>query len=130
MAQTGTAWSEIEKAARGQTVYFNAWAGSDRINAYIQWAAAELKAAPGVPAFGPHWLGALSLAAHLPDWHVTSAGTLVVEGAHVRTSCRAVGAGAAAADHANARHAMSPTLAWKMTALASAVALGARSRQA
>jgi putative thiamine transport system substrate-binding protein len=41
-------WSAIEKAARGQTVFFNAWAGSDRINAYLQWAAAELRARHGV----------------------------------------------------------------------------------
>ena len=27
--------------ARGQTVYFNAWAGSEAINAYIQWAAQQ-----------------------------------------------------------------------------------------
>ena len=47
-AQTAPAWTEIEKAARGQTVYFNAWAGSDRINAYIQWVAAELKASHGL----------------------------------------------------------------------------------
>ena len=37
-----TDWARIEAAARGQTVYFNAWAGSERINAYLQWAAAEL----------------------------------------------------------------------------------------
>lgn len=32
-------WDEIVAAARGQTVQFNAWAGSDRINAYLDWAA-------------------------------------------------------------------------------------------
>jgi len=37
-----TEWSRIEGAARGQTIYFNAWAGSERINAYLQWAAGEL----------------------------------------------------------------------------------------
>ncbi len=31
-------WSEIEREARGQTVYFNAWGGSQPINEYIQWA--------------------------------------------------------------------------------------------
>jgi putative thiamine transport system substrate-binding protein len=41
-------WQEIEKAAKGQTVYFNAWAGSEQINAYLQWVAAEVKAAHGV----------------------------------------------------------------------------------
>lgn len=40
-AQSG-GWAAIERAAKGQTVYFNAWAGSERINAYLQWAAAEL----------------------------------------------------------------------------------------
>jgi putative thiamine transport system substrate-binding protein len=48
-AQTAPpAWGELEKAARGQTVYFNAWAGSEQINAYLQWAASELQAAHGV----------------------------------------------------------------------------------
>ena len=42
------AWQDIERAAQGQTVYFNAWAGSDSINAYIQWAAAELLRDHGV----------------------------------------------------------------------------------
>ena len=42
------AWDATLKAARGQTVYFNAWAGSERINAYLQWAAAELMRAHGV----------------------------------------------------------------------------------
>ena len=32
------------EAARGQTVYFNAWGGDDKINDYIAWAGAELKA--------------------------------------------------------------------------------------
>ena len=41
-------WTSIEAEARGQTVYFNAWAGSDTINAYIAWAGAELKARHGV----------------------------------------------------------------------------------
>ena len=31
-------WDDIEKKAKGQTVYFNAWGGSQRINDYIQWA--------------------------------------------------------------------------------------------
>ena len=46
-AQT-TAWAEIEKKARGQTVYFNAWAGSQNINAYLQWAGAEVQKRYGV----------------------------------------------------------------------------------
>lgn len=36
-------WQSVVSEARGQTVYFNAWAGSEAINAYIEWAAAELK---------------------------------------------------------------------------------------
>jgi putative thiamine transport system substrate-binding protein len=36
-------WTVTEAEARGQTVYFNAWAGSESINAYIAWVAAELK---------------------------------------------------------------------------------------
>ena len=29
-------------AAAGKTVYFNAWGGDDKINAYIEWASAEV----------------------------------------------------------------------------------------
>lgn len=35
-------WADTERVARGQTVYFNAWAGSDTINAYIKWAGDEV----------------------------------------------------------------------------------------
>lgn len=48
LAQNTPAWTDVEKAARGQTVHFNAWAGSEQINAYIQWAAAELLQRHGV----------------------------------------------------------------------------------
>ena len=41
-------WPAIERAARGQTVYFNAWAGSERINAYLHWAGAEVDTRFGV----------------------------------------------------------------------------------
>jgi putative thiamine transport system substrate-binding protein len=44
----GGDWARIEAAAKGQTVYFNAWAGSERINAYLQWAAGELAQRHGV----------------------------------------------------------------------------------
>jgi putative thiamine transport system substrate-binding protein len=44
----GTDWSRIAAAARGQTVYFNAWAGSERINAYLQWVAGEVAQRAGV----------------------------------------------------------------------------------
>lgn len=45
---TAPQWASIEAQARGQTVYFNAWAGSERINAYIQWAAQEVAQRYGV----------------------------------------------------------------------------------
>jgi putative thiamine transport system substrate-binding protein len=41
-------WAAIEAEARGQTVYFNAWAGSETINAYIAWASQEIEAKTGV----------------------------------------------------------------------------------
>lgn len=47
LAQTPV-WPGIESRAKGQTVYFNAWAGSEPINAYIQWANAELQRRYGV----------------------------------------------------------------------------------
>jgi putative thiamine transport system substrate-binding protein len=43
-----TAWTEIERKARGQTVVFNAWGGSERINAYLAWAGEELQKQFGV----------------------------------------------------------------------------------
>lgn len=47
-AQAPADWPGTLAAARGQTVHFNAWAGSERINAYLQWAAAELQRLHGV----------------------------------------------------------------------------------
>jgi putative thiamine transport system substrate-binding protein len=41
-------FSAIEAEAKGQTVYFNAWAGSDTINAYIKWAGDEVAKRYGV----------------------------------------------------------------------------------
>ncbi|MCB1384838.1 MAG: ABC transporter substrate-binding protein [Nitratireductor sp.] len=41
-------WKSIEEAARGQTVYFNAWGGARNINDYIQWAADSVKQRYGV----------------------------------------------------------------------------------
>jgi len=50
VSKTGFAgdWAALEAEAKGQTVYFNAWAGSAPINAYIGWAAGQLKARYGV----------------------------------------------------------------------------------
>mgnify|MGYP003449346462 CR=1 FL=1 len=41
-------WARTVEAARGQTVRFNAWAGSERINAYIAWAGGEVARRFGV----------------------------------------------------------------------------------
>lgn len=47
-AQSGADWKSIEAAAKGQTVYFNAWGGGEAINAYIDWAASEVQKRHGV----------------------------------------------------------------------------------
>ncbi len=47
-AQSGTGWPAIEQAARGQTVFWNAWAGSEQTNAYLQWVAQQVQALHGV----------------------------------------------------------------------------------
>ncbi|HTO30689.1 MAG TPA: ABC transporter substrate-binding protein [Pararhizobium sp.] len=41
-------WDQVLAEARGQTVYFNAWGGSETINAYIRWAGDTVKARFGV----------------------------------------------------------------------------------
>ncbi|MEF1290633.1 ABC transporter substrate-binding protein [Vibrio sp. M260118] len=41
-------WQETVDKAKGQTVYFHAWGGSQEINRYIQWAGSELQAQYGV----------------------------------------------------------------------------------
>ena len=33
---------DLQKAAKGQTVYFNAWGGDAKINSYISWAGQTL----------------------------------------------------------------------------------------
>jgi putative thiamine transport system substrate-binding protein len=51
LAQLGMSqsnWAEIEKKARGQTVVFNAWGGSERINAYLAWAGEQVQKDFGV----------------------------------------------------------------------------------
>lgn len=37
-------WDDVLAEARGQTVYFDAWGGSENVNAYLEWAAGEMKA--------------------------------------------------------------------------------------
>lgn len=44
----GGDWAAVEAEAKGQSVYFNAWAGSEPINAYIAWAGGELQASYGI----------------------------------------------------------------------------------
>ena len=41
-------WDDIIAAAKGQTVYWNAWGGDDRTNGFIAWASGELEAKYGV----------------------------------------------------------------------------------
>lgn len=41
-------WQSVLDQARGQTVYFNAWGGSENINSYIDWAGQTLKDQFGV----------------------------------------------------------------------------------
>lgn len=41
-------WEEIVAKAKGQTVYWNAWGGDDRINAYIAWAGETVEERYGV----------------------------------------------------------------------------------
>ncbi|MBE7184258.1 MAG: ABC transporter substrate-binding protein [Methylobacterium mesophilicum] len=41
-------WNAVLSEAKGETVYFNAWGGSENINAYLEWAAGELKTRYGV----------------------------------------------------------------------------------
>ncbi len=41
-------WPEVLEEARGQTVWFNAWGGSDRINEYLDWAGERIESEYGV----------------------------------------------------------------------------------
>ncbi|NNN43822.1 MULTISPECIES: ABC transporter substrate-binding protein [unclassified Vibrio] len=41
-------WSEVVEDAKGQTVYFHAWGGSQEVNQYLRWAAQQLKTQYGV----------------------------------------------------------------------------------
>jgi putative thiamine transport system substrate-binding protein len=47
-AQPVPAWAEVLKRARGQTVYWNAWAGDEKTNAFIAWVGEQTKAQYGV----------------------------------------------------------------------------------
>jgi putative thiamine transport system substrate-binding protein len=41
-------WAEVVNRARGQRVFFNAWAGDDRTNAFIAWAGDQARARHGI----------------------------------------------------------------------------------
>ena len=47
-AQSSNEWEQLVATAKGQTVYFNAWAGDEKTNEFIAWAGSELKARHGV----------------------------------------------------------------------------------
>ncbi|UTM58903.1 ABC transporter substrate-binding protein [Photobacterium sp. CCB-ST2H9] len=42
-AMSDMSWKDIQQRARGQTVFFNAWGGSQPINSYLRWVAREVK---------------------------------------------------------------------------------------
>ncbi|AMM26333.1 ABC transporter substrate-binding protein [Variovorax sp. PAMC 28711] len=48
MAQAPAAWASILGKARGQTVYWNAWAGDEKTNAFIAWVGEQVKSRHGV----------------------------------------------------------------------------------
>lgn len=41
-------WATVLREARGQQVYFNAWAGDEAVNRYIAWAAGEVRRLHGI----------------------------------------------------------------------------------
>ena len=41
-------WEQVLREAKGQTVYFDAWAGDPQINSFIAWAAQQLQSVYGV----------------------------------------------------------------------------------
>ena len=48
LAAEDSRWPAIEASARGQTVYFNAWAGDEAINRYVGWVAQEVRREFGI----------------------------------------------------------------------------------
>ena len=47
-AQAPVAWESVLGKARGQTVYWNAWAGDEKTNAFIAWVGEQVKSRHGV----------------------------------------------------------------------------------
>lgn len=48
VAAEAASWQDTLAAARGQTVYFNAWGGDERTNGFISWVDGQVSAAYGV----------------------------------------------------------------------------------
>jgi putative thiamine transport system substrate-binding protein len=48
LPQPAPAWPEVLAKARGQTVYWNAWAGDEKTNAFIAWVGEQVSAQYGV----------------------------------------------------------------------------------
>ena len=42
-AEPDPPWAETLAQARGQTVYWHAWAGDEKVNAFIAWTAAVMR---------------------------------------------------------------------------------------
>jgi len=47
-AHASSGWDEAVSKARGQTVYWNAWGGDERTNAFIDWVGKEVQARYGI----------------------------------------------------------------------------------
>lgn len=47
-SQPAPPWAEVLARARGQTVFWNAWAGDEKTNAFIAWVGEQLRAQHGV----------------------------------------------------------------------------------
>lgn len=47
-AQPVPAWEQVQAQARGQTVFWNAWAGDEKTNAFIAWVGEQVQARHGV----------------------------------------------------------------------------------
>ncbi len=47
-ARAGSDWSDLLAKAEGQEVFWNAWGGDERINAYIAWVGERVAADHGI----------------------------------------------------------------------------------
>jgi putative thiamine transport system substrate-binding protein len=48
VAAENRSWPEIVQAAKGQTVYWNAWGGDEHVNAYIAWVGDQVREEYGI----------------------------------------------------------------------------------